>query len=93
MAQLDQVNRRDLLLRPGRRPRIVQLSCERLYMKYMDARAGGCLREFLNTLDRELREADEICLTGREWLAREDFRNDLDPLLRACVLRGARIVS
>jgi hypothetical protein len=61
-------------------------------MKYIDARTGGGLPQFLDALHRELRASDEIRLTGREWLARDDFRRDLEALLRACAVRGVRVV-
>jgi hypothetical protein len=78
------MNRRDFLHRTARPPRIVEICCERLYMKYVDARSEGRLQQLLQSLELELRTADEVRLTGREWLAREDIRRDLGPVLRIC---------
>jgi hypothetical protein len=55
-------------------------------MRYVDARSAGVLPALLLALEDELRAADEIRLTDREWLAREDFRRDLAPVLRACAI-------
>jgi membrane fusion protein, multidrug efflux system len=78
----DRVSRRDFLRRASP-PRVVELSCERLYMKYADARSEGRVPEFLDRLAHDLEGTDEIRLTSREWLAREDFRSDVGPLLQA----------
>lgn len=83
MASTPRIDRRAFLLqcRPPRR--LVELSCERLYMNYLDARSDGRVREFLEALERELETADEVRLTDRAWLARDDFRAHIEPLLRA----------
>ena len=81
----DRMTRRDFFLhRTAGQPRIVEICCERLFMKYVDARSAGSLPQLLQSLALELRTADEIRLTGREWLAREDIRRDLEPVLRMC---------
>jgi membrane fusion protein (multidrug efflux system) len=58
-------------------------------MKYADARSQGRLQEFLRVVERELGGADGVRLTSQEWLAREDFRMDVGPLLRARRALGA----
>src|SRR5215210_7863730 len=73
--------RRDLLLRRPRRR--LELSCERLYMQYADARSEARLGDFLAGVARDLAAADAVRVTAREWLGREDFRMALEPLLRA----------
>lgn len=78
----DRINRRAFLL-PKPRVRVLELSCERLYMQYADARSGGRLPEFLKGVERELEAADSVRLTAREWLARDDFREQVEPLLHA----------
>jgi RND family efflux transporter MFP subunit len=52
-------------------------------MKYEDARSEGRVPEFLDRLACDLEDTDEIWLTSREWLAREDFRRAVGPLLQA----------
>lgn len=76
------MNRRDFFLhRTARQPRIVEICCERLYIRYVDARSEGRLPEFLRMLERELEAADEVHVTAREWLSRDDFRADVESLL------------
>ena len=87
MDTQDPISRRRFLLRSVGRSQIVELSCERLYVRYVDARSAACLPQFSRALERELRGADEVRLTNREWLARDDFRAALEPLLRACTAR------
>jgi hypothetical protein len=86
MPARESLNRRDFLKHAGRPPRVLEWSCERLYMRYIDARSAGALPELLRSLELELEAADEIHLVEREWLAREDFRQALETVLG---IRGA----
>jgi multidrug efflux pump subunit AcrA (membrane-fusion protein) len=52
-------------------------------MKYADAQREGRVPEFLDDLAHDLEGSGEIRLTAREWLARDDFRSEVGPLLRA----------
>lgn len=81
MASPPRMHRRTFLVAAARRPRVLELSCERLYMKYLDARTSGRAQQFLADLRRDLAHADEVRLIGPEWLTREDFREDVGPLL------------
>jgi hypothetical protein len=83
MAIPGDINRRDFLRCAARRPRVIDLSCERLYMRYVDARSAGSLPALLESLQHEFSTVDEIRITHREWLSRDDFREDIGPLLRA----------
>jgi hypothetical protein len=80
----ESISRRRLLLRAGRRPRVLELSCERLYVRYVDACSTGAVPQFLSELQRTLSAADRVRLTDREWLAHDDFRAAIEPSLRAC---------
>lgn len=80
MGAPDRIDRRRFLLRRGS---VHEVSCERLCMKYIDARDEGRLAEFLASVEAELRGAAPLRVSGREWLARDDFRRDVGPLLRA----------
>ena len=81
MVPPPRVTRRRFLT-AARPRRIVELSCESLYMKYLDAGRVGRTEQYLAALEQELASADEIRLTRREWLAREDFRRDIRRILR-----------
>lgn len=90
MDAQDPISRRRFLLRTAGRSRMVELSCERLYVRYVDARGTARLPQFSRAVEREINGAGEVRLTGCEWLSRDDFRAALAPLLRAYELdRGA----
>ena len=85
-------NRRDfLLLRTARkRPFVVQ--CDRLYMQYLDAIDELTTDALAERLERELLEWEAVQIVGVDWLAREDFRTWLDPVLQSLRERGVRVV-
>ena len=68
------------------------LSCERLYMRYLDAIDELTTGDLAESLERDLRELKTVRLTGTAWLAREDFRVWLDPILSALQAHGVRVV-
>jgi hypothetical protein len=82
------VNRRDFLLlnaEAGRGSAVV--SCEQLYMRYVDAQASGTTAQLFDTLARDLDGVKAVRLTDTAWLASEDFKRKLDAVL------GGRIDS
>jgi hypothetical protein len=83
------MNRRDFLsLRTGE-PAL--LSCERLYMRYLDARSDGTISEFFDHLAGDLRGVNVLRLTDTSWLAGDDLKTQLDAVLDAFRARGGRI--
>ena len=83
------MNRRDFLsLRTGR-PAV--LSCERLYMRYLDAQMDGTTPQLFDTLAGDLRRATAVHLTDTAWLARSDLKAQLDGVLNAFTARGGRV--
>jgi hypothetical protein len=91
MAQT--LNRRDLLLLGiNRRQRSVDLSCEWLYMKYCDAQLDNYTQELFNRLESELRAVDTIRLQDAAWLAREDFKIWLEPILASVHTSGGQVI-
>ena len=77
-----QMNRRRFLLRTAR-PATPQLSCERLFMQYTDAKSEDRVPQFLQSVTRQLEGSTAVRLTGREWLARDEFRRAIEPLVAA----------
>ena len=71
--------------------RPARLSCEQLYMRFVDAEAEGEVDRFFDRLERELNEAIAVQVTDRSWLAREDLKERVDGLLKAFVARGGRV--
>jgi len=83
------MNRRDFLsLRTGE-PAL--LSCERLYMRYLDARSDGTIRELFDRLAGDLRGVTVLRLTDTSWLSRADLKAQLDAVLDAFRANGGRI--
>jgi|SRR5579872_392342 len=86
------MNRRDLLLLGiHRRARSVELSCERLYMKFCDSRLDDTTQDLFERLAAELRSAEDVRLVDTSWLASQEFRQRLEPLLESVRARGGRI--
>jgi hypothetical protein len=86
------LNRRDLLLLGiNRRIRSVELSCERLYMKYCDSQLDNSTQELFERLEYELRTADNLRLVDTNWLACQGFRDRLEPLLISVRARGGQV--
>lgn len=86
------MNRRELLLLGiNRKRRSVELSCERLYRKYCDSRLDDTTGELFERLELELREVEHVVLRDTAWLASEEFRWRLEPLLDAIRSRGGSV--
>lgn len=89
------MKRRDVLLLRAGRDRTgdsaAELSCEQLYMRYVDAEADGTTARLFDVLAQDLRRARVVRLTDRSWLAREDLKAKVDEVLAAFVARGGRV--
>jgi len=86
------LNRRDLiLLGTSRTARSVELSCERLYMQFCDSQLDGTTQKLFERLEMEMRGIEELRLADSAWLAREDLRQWLEPLLVSVRARGGRV--
>jgi hypothetical protein len=88
------LNRRDLLLlRVNRKARSVELSCERLYMKYCDSHLDNTTQELFERLEVELRGVDNLLLVDTAWLTCQDLRQRLEPLLVSVRARGGQVTN
>jgi hypothetical protein len=88
------LKRRDfLLLRFDPERNSIELSCERLMMKYVDAELNGTTAQLFARLDQELRNVRELRLVDAVWLSREDFARDLEKALTMFRDRGGRVVK
>jgi hypothetical protein len=86
------LNRRELLLLGvNRKTRSVELSCERLYMKYYDSQLDNTTEELFERLAVELHGIDKLVLVDTAWLACQDFSQRLEPLLVSVRARGGRV--
>jgi hypothetical protein len=86
------VNRRDfLLMRTGRERDAVILSCEQLYMRYVDAHAQGTTAELFARLAHDLETVKRVRLIKTSWLSDDDLRRQLDAVFDAFRNAGGRI--
>jgi hypothetical protein len=85
------VDRRDFLLMRVNRTDAVVLSCEQLYMRYVDARADGSSETLFHALRSDLRGVRKLRLIKRSWLADEDLSRELDRVLAAFRADGGRV--
>ena len=89
---MQNLNRRDLLLLGiSRRTRSIELSCERLYMKYCDSQLDDSTQQLFERLEFELRSVDNLRLVDANWLACQGFRDRLEPLLISVRARGGQV--
>lgn len=70
----------------------MELSCERLLMKYLDSFLDDSTDALFERLDGELRGVNALRLVEAQWLSRQDLRDRLDPLLNAFRRRGGELV-
>jgi hypothetical protein len=83
------IERRDFLaLRVGGP---ATLSCERLYMRFVDAQADGTTAALFEQLAIDLRGAHALRLIDASWLSRGDLKARLDDVLQAFRSAGGRI--
>ena len=85
------VDRRDFLLMRINRTDAVVLSCEQLYMRYVDAIADAATAPLFDALEAELRGVKTIRLIKTSWLADEGLRRELDRVLSAFKGGGGRV--
>jgi hypothetical protein len=76
------MNRRDFLLLRVARDEVAELSCERLFMRFVDGLAEGETTRVFNLLADDLKRTRAVRLTDVSWLAREDLRGPLESVLR-----------
>ena len=83
------MNRRDLLLlRPGG-PAV--LSCEQLFMRYLDSQIDGTTGRLFENLSVDLRDVTAVRLTDTGWLSREDLKQQLETILEGFKASGGQI--
>jgi hypothetical protein len=85
------ITRRDLLLSRRLGPRVLRLSGERVFMRYVDSRADGTTAGLFDALACELGDVDELVVSHSAWLAGTEISAQLDPILAAFRARGGRI--
>ena len=85
------MNRREFFQLRSRGRSILELSCETLYMRYLDSQMDGTKKRFLESTREEFRQSSKVRLRDAYWLDRGDFGSDLEPLLQEFRARGGSI--
>jgi hypothetical protein len=85
------VSRRDFLLLRAGQPAV--LSCEQLFMRYLDSQADGTTERLFDQLATDLRRVTDVRVEDPSWRSREDFNTHLTAVLDAFVSRGGRLVT
>jgi hypothetical protein len=84
------VERRDFLFLRAGQPAV--LSCEPLFMRFLDSQLDGSTATLFENLAGDLRKVKAIRLTDTTWLSRADLKEQLDAVLDAFRASGG-IVS
>jgi len=83
------VNRRDFLLLRAGQPAV--LSCEPLFMRYLDSQIDETTQRLFDQLAADLRHVTEVRVADPSWRAREDFDRHLTAVLHAFTARGGTV--
>ena len=73
------IERRDFLFLRAGQPAV--LSCEPLFMRFLDSQLDGTTAQLFENLAGDLRLVSAVRLTDTGWLSRADFREQLDAAL------------
>ncbi len=85
------MNRRDFFLLRSPEEWILELSCEELYMRYLDSQLDGTRNQFLERTRMEFRNRRKIRLYDAFWLDRGGVGKELEPLLQEFRARGGSV--
>jgi len=69
----------------------LELSCEELYMRYLDSQLDGSRNQFLERTRKEFRKSRKIRLYDTFWLDRGEVGKKLEPLFQEFRARGGSI--
>ena len=67
------------------------LSCEQLFMRYLDSQIDGTTAQLFEHLSADLHGLTAVRLTDTAWLARADLRTQLDAVLSSFAAGGGRV--
>jgi hypothetical protein len=84
------VERRDFLFLRAGQPAV--LSCEPLFMRFLDAQMDDTAARLFESLAADLRQVTSVRLTETSWLARADLKQRLDAVLEAFTSAGGTVM-
>ena len=85
------MRRRDFLFLRTGQPAV--LSCEQLFMRFVDSQMSGTTAELFAGLAHDLRSVKSVRLSNTSWLSRDDLKRELNRVLAAFTAAGGIIVS
>src|SRR6266850_1029379 len=84
------IDRRDFLLLRAGQPAV--LSCEQLFMRYLDSQREDRTAQLFASLEEDLRAVTTVRLTDISWLSRDDLKQRLDDVLAPFAARGGNVI-
>jgi hypothetical protein len=84
------LNRREFLFFAKDRTDKAELSCEQLYMRYLDSTLDGTTPEFFNNIEQRLSAVRSLLLIDSAWLSSDELK-PVTSILDAFRARGGRI--
>jgi len=69
------------------------LSCEQLFMRYLDSQADNSTSRLFDQLASDLRLVTTVHVADSTWRAREDFDRHLSAVLDAFTARGGTVTT
>jgi hypothetical protein len=84
------MNRREFLFLDQNHERTAELSCEQLFMRYLDSTLDGSTGEFFKNLEENLSTVTRLRLTDAAWLNCEELK-PVESILAEFRKRGGHI--
>ena len=85
------VERRDFLFLRAGQPAV--LSCEPLFMRFLDSQMDDSTDQLFENLATDLRKVTAVRLTETTWLAREELKTRLDSVLATFRAAGGVVID
>ena len=85
------MKRREFFLLGTGRRRTLEVSCQRLYMTFVEAKMDGSVDALVERLKQKSTAAHRLRLRETVWLSRTDFKAALAPLLDDFLARGGTV--
>jgi hypothetical protein len=84
------MNRREFLFFTKDRKQTAELSCEQLYMRYLDSTLDGTTSHFFHDIEQRLSTVTSLRLADPAWLSCDELK-PMRSILAAFSDRGGRI--
>ncbi len=85
------MNRRDFISAGRAGPATIDVSCERLFIRYLDAVGDGSEHDFLERTLADFSRARGVRLKDAYWLDKKNLRNALTPVLAEYKAKGGAV--